>query len=91
MTSEMKQQQLEWRRGGVLELASEGYSQRETANKLGVDLAAMNRNIQLLRQQANETLQKHIHETVPEESKMYDWSEAKPEAYPGDCRDNSRP
>ena len=27
MTSEAKQQQLEWRRAQVLELASEGYSQ----------------------------------------------------------------
>src|SRR5919106_5680063 len=67
MTSEMKQQQLEWRRAQVLELASEGYSQREIAHKLQVDLAAVNRDIQFLRQQAQENLQKHIHEVVPEE------------------------
>lgn len=67
MTSEAKQQQLEWRRAQVLELASEGYSQREIARKLQVDLAAVNRDIQFLRQQAQENLQKHIHETVPEE------------------------
>jgi predicted transcriptional regulator len=67
MTSEMKQQQLEWRRAQVLELASEGYSQREIASRLQVDLAAVNRDIQYLRQQAQENLQKHIHETVPEE------------------------
>ena len=48
MTSEMKQQQLEWRRAQVLELASEGYTQREIASKLQVDLAAVNRDIQFL-------------------------------------------
>ena len=67
LTSEMKQQQLEWRRAQVLELASEGYSQREIASKLQVDVAAINRDIQFLKQQAKESLQKHIHETVPEE------------------------
>jgi transposase len=63
----MKQQQIEWRRAQVLELASEGYTQREIASKLQVDLAAVNRDIHFLRQQAQESLQKHIHETVPEE------------------------
>jgi DNA-binding NarL/FixJ family response regulator len=33
MTIVMKQQRLDWRRVQVLELASEGYSQREIANK----------------------------------------------------------
>jgi predicted transcriptional regulator len=41
LTSQVKQQQLEWRRVQVLELASEGYSQREIAGKLHVDLAAV--------------------------------------------------
>ena len=67
MTSEAKQQQLEWRRAQVLELASEGYSQREIARKGQVDLAAVNRDIQYLEQQAQENLQKHIHEAEPEE------------------------
>jgi DNA-binding transcriptional regulator LsrR (DeoR family) len=67
MTSALKQQQLEWRRANVLELSSEGYTQREIASKLQVDLAAVNRDIQFLRQQAQQNLQKHIHETVPEE------------------------
>jgi Trp repressor protein len=67
LTSETKQQQLEWRRAQVLELASEGFSQREIASKLQVDVAAINRDIQFLKQQAKESLQKHIHETVPEE------------------------
>lgn len=52
MTSEVKQQQLEWRRSQVLDLASEGYSQREIASKLHVDLATVNRDFQFLRHQA---------------------------------------
>jgi transposase len=68
LTSEMKRdQQLKWRRAQVLELASQGYTQREIASKLQVDLAAVNRDIQFLRQQAQDNLQKHIHEIVPEE------------------------
>jgi DNA-directed RNA polymerase specialized sigma24 family protein len=77
MSSEVKQQQLEWRRAQVLELASEGYTQREIASKLQVDLTAVNRDIQFLRQQAQENLQKHIHETVPEISKMHGGYETK--------------
>jgi hypothetical protein len=67
LDSEVKQQQLDWRRAQVLELASEGYSQREIANRLQVDLAAINRDIQFLKHQAQENLQHHIHEVVPEE------------------------
>jgi predicted transcriptional regulator len=67
LNSEVKQQQLDWRRSRVLELSSEGYSQREIAQKLQVDPAAVNRDVQFLRQQAQENIQKHIHEVVPEE------------------------
>src|SRR5215208_1052096 len=67
MTSEVKQQQLEWRRANVLELSSEGYTQREIASKLQVDLTAVNRDIHFLRQQAQENLQKHIQERISEE------------------------
>jgi predicted DNA-binding protein YlxM (UPF0122 family) len=63
----VRQQQLEWRRATVLELSSEGYSIREIAAKLQVDKSAVNRDIQFLRQQAQDNLQKHIHEVVPEE------------------------
>jgi DNA-binding transcriptional regulator LsrR (DeoR family) len=67
LTSETKQQQLNWRRAQVLELASEGYTQREIANKLQLDLTAVNRDIQFLRQQAQDNLEHHIHKTLPEE------------------------
>jgi DNA-binding transcriptional regulator LsrR (DeoR family) len=67
LTSETKQQHLEWRRSKVLELASKGYSQREIARKLGMNLADVNRDIQFLRKQAQQNLQKHINEVVPDE------------------------
>ncbi|MGC2483083.1 MAG: helix-turn-helix domain-containing protein [Nitrososphaeraceae archaeon] len=67
LTSEVRSQQIEWRRIKVLELASAGYNQTEICQKLQLDKSTVNRDIQFLRQQAQENLQKHIHETVPEE------------------------
>jgi len=67
LSTETKQHQLEWRRSQVLELASQGYNQREISLKLQVDPATINRNIMFLRHKAQDNLQKHIHETVPEE------------------------
>ena len=67
LKSKMKQRELDWRRSQVLELSSEGYSQREIAARLQLDAAAVNRDIQFLRQQAQDNLQNHIHEVVPME------------------------
>jgi IS30 family transposase len=68
MTSEMKQQQIDWRRAKVLELSSQGYSEREIAEELQpIAPVTIHRDLVHLRQQAQENLQKHIHETVPEE------------------------
>lgn len=67
MTSEMKQQQIEWRRAKVLELSSEGYSQSEIGQKLQLDRVTVHRDIQFLRKQAQQSLQHHIHEVIPEE------------------------
>ena len=68
MTSEMKQQQIDWRRAKVLELSSQGYTEREIAEELQpIAPATIHRDLVHLRQQAQESLQKHIHETVPEE------------------------
>jgi DNA-binding NarL/FixJ family response regulator len=52
LNSEMKQQQLDWRRSQVLQYSSEGYSQLEIAHKLQVDLATVNRDIHFLKMQA---------------------------------------
>jgi hypothetical protein len=42
-------------------------TQTEICQKLQLDKSTVNRDIQFLRQQAQENLQKHIHEAVPEE------------------------
>jgi DNA-binding transcriptional regulator LsrR (DeoR family) len=62
-----RQQQLEWRRAKVLELSSQGYTQIEIGQKLQIDRVTVHRDLVYLRQQAQENLQKHIHEVVPEE------------------------
>ena len=68
LTSEVREQkQIEWRRSQVLELASQGYNQREICQKLQLDKSAVSRDIQFLRKQARENLQYHIHDRIPEE------------------------
>jgi hypothetical protein len=67
LNSDVRQQQIEWRRSEVLEFSSEGYNQREIAQKLQIDKSAVNRDILFLRKQARENLQDHIHDRIPEE------------------------
>jgi transposase len=66
-TKEGQTKSLEWRRSKVLELSSEGYSQREIAQKLHVGKSVVSRDILFQRKQARENLQYHIHERIPEE------------------------
>lgn len=66
MTTEM-QQQIEWRKSQVLELSSQGYTEREIASRLQVHCTTVHRDLVDLDRQARENLQKHIHETVPAE------------------------
>ena len=67
LSSEVRQQQIEWIRSQVLELSSEGYNQMEIAQKLQIDKSAVNRDVIFLRKQARENLQYHIHDRIPEE------------------------
>lgn len=68
MSSGMQQRQIEWRRSRVLELSSQGYTEREIANTLApVHHTTIHRDLAYLRKQSQENLQKHIHEVVPEE------------------------
>jgi IS30 family transposase len=60
-------QQLKWRRSKVLELSSQGCSEREISEILKVRDSSVYRDLVYLRQQAKDYLQKHIHEVVPEE------------------------
>ena len=66
MTTEM-QQQIEWRKSQVLELSSQGYTEREIAIRLQVHCTTVHRDLVYLRRQAQENLQRQIHEIVPEE------------------------
>ena len=58
---------LRWRRTQVLELSSQGFSDRDIASKLQVSPLTVYRDSRYLRKLAQENLRKHIHETLPEE------------------------
>jgi hypothetical protein len=62
-----EQSKLDWRRSKVLELSSQGYSQRDIAKSLQIGLGTVNKDLLFLRQQARENLQYHIHDRIPEE------------------------
>jgi hypothetical protein len=62
-----KDNKVDWRRNKVLELSSQGYSQRDIVSTLQVGLGTVNKDILFLRHLSQENLQHHIHERVPEE------------------------
>jgi transcriptional regulator len=66
MTTEL-QQQIEWRKSQVLELSSQGLTEREIASRLQIHPTTVHRDIAFLNKQARENLQHHIHETIPAE------------------------
>jgi hypothetical protein len=66
-TKEGQLESIEWRRSKVLELSSEGYSQREIAQKLQIGKSVVNRDALFLKKQARDNLQYHIHDKIPEE------------------------
>jgi hypothetical protein len=57
---------IEWRRARVLELDSQGYTHREIVAKLQVAKGTVSNDLTYLRKQAQDNLQHHIHEVVPE-------------------------
>jgi predicted transcriptional regulator len=63
----IKTQKVERRRDRVLELSSQGFTQSDIATMLQVDKSIISRDMAYLRDQAQENLQKHIHQTMPEE------------------------
>lgn len=60
---------LEWRRSNVLESSSQGYTQSEIAKTLQVSNLLLIGDLAYLAKQAQQSLQKHIHEIVPEYQK----------------------
>jgi hypothetical protein len=62
-----KQQQIEWRRARVLELSSQGRTEREIAAILQIGKTTVDRDLVYLRKQAQENLKLHIQERLPEQ------------------------
>src|SRR5918994_1340367 len=58
---------LEWRRNKVQQLLVRGYSQWDIADELQIDQSTVSRDIQCIRREAHENLQKHIQEKLPQE------------------------
>jgi transposase len=64
---EKEKDRIDWRRGKVQELSSQGYSQREIAQILQVANGTINRDLSILRQQAKSNIKRYIDERLPEE------------------------
>ena len=64
---QVEHQQIEWRRAKVLELTSQGRSQREIADIIHVGIGTVNRDLAYLSKQAQESLKTHIQERLLEE------------------------
>ena len=58
---------VDWRRNKVQQLLVRGYSQWDVAEELQIDQLTVSRDIQYLRHQAQENLQNHIQQKLPEE------------------------
>ena len=58
---------VEWRREKVLLLVSQGFSQRDIADKIKVSVGTVNKDLSYLREQARENIKKYVDEKIPEE------------------------
>jgi len=66
---EVRQSQIDWRRQKILELASDGYSNREISTQLKIPHATVDRDVLQLRAEAKEQIHKYITDQVPYEYK----------------------
>jgi orotate phosphoribosyltransferase-like protein len=67
LSTQVEHQQIEWRRAKVLELSSQGHSQREIADIIHVGIGTVNRDLAYLNKQAQDNLKTHIQEKLPEQ------------------------
>ena len=67
LSTQVERRQIEWRRAKVLELSSQGHSQREIADTIHVGIGTINRDMVYLRNEAQENLKTHIQQKLPEE------------------------
>jgi FixJ family two-component response regulator len=69
-----EQDQIEWRRSQVLELSSQGQTERQIATVLQVGKTTVHKDLAYLSSQAKENLKTHIQDKLPEEYQNA-WSE----------------
>ena len=62
-----KQQHIEWRRARVLELSSQGRTEREIATILKVGPATVGRDLSYLNKQARENLKSYVQDRLPDQ------------------------
>ena len=63
--TEVRQSQIDWRRQKILELASNGFSNREISTQLKIPHATVDRDIIVLRKEAKEQISEYITHQVP--------------------------
>ena len=78
LTSEIREQQIEWRRNQVLELASQGYNQREICQKLQLDKSAVSRHGPFKTASPGKPPETYPGSCTRKISEMYGRNEAKP-------------
>jgi hypothetical protein len=64
---EQEQESIQWRRDKVLELTSQGHSQREISTMLQIGIGTVNRDLSYLREQSRQKIRKYIDEILPNE------------------------
>jgi len=61
----LKQKEMMWRQQKVIELAADGYTEREIATRLKISDTTIHRDLTLLKQQAKEQIRSYIQDKVP--------------------------
>jgi transposase len=85
LSTQVERRQIDWRRAQVLELSSQGHSQREIADTIHVGIGTINRDMAYLRNEAQENLKSHPRQTPRRISKLYDWNKSGVKDMLGDC------
>lgn len=61
----LKTEQIEWRRNKVQELAVKGFSQSDISRLLSIPKTTINRDMSYLKEEAKVTIKNHIEQTLP--------------------------
>ena len=63
--SQVERERLRWRRNKILELSSQGHSERDIATMLQVSLGTINRDLHILKKLAQANISKYVNEKLP--------------------------